>query len=146
MLENLEIKSIRIGLDEYIQVLEGAKSWDDNNYLQLENNDVFKYTLQHKIYTLYRNNELIGLATIFVEGVPHYYLGIDKKTELFPIKLRLIIKKEYRNFGYGNYFFDKIKKIIDENYIYSDLKIQFPSILNNETQRSKQLKKERIYA
>ena len=156
LLEKLEIKRIRLGVDPYISILKEAYLWDENNYLQLEHVNLQKYALFHKLYALYRNNELIGLATVVLEGLPHYYLGIkEKKTEIFPIKMRLIISKEYRNRGYGKYFFDNMKKILDENFIYKDLKVYLSTIQENISstwiteedfsQNSvKQLKKERI--
>ncbi len=134
-MDKLTIKKIVLGRDDHITVVKKMLSWDKGYYSfseidQNNNQQLDLLSLSHDWYGIYQDKKLVGVTSIQLTTLPHYYYGIPSREDviLYPLVFSFVLDPNYDQIENKT----KVMKQLEENifplYLYSDIEMHLSHV------------------
>lgn len=135
-LNKLTIKKIKLGIDDYEMFIHHLIMWDKENYFSVIKEATNLFVLTYDLYGIYQEKDLIGVAVLHLESLPHYYLGIPgyNKVIYYPLDFQFVLRPQEDYPIYRDTVFQLLKDQVFPNYLFSELKMYLPAVVDQNTQ------------
>ena len=135
-LNELIIKKIKLGIDNYEMFIQQMMTWDKENYSSSIKESTNLFILTYDLYGIYRKKDLIGVAALHLESLPHCYLGIPGYDEViyYPLVFQFVLRPQEDYPVYRDMVFQLLEEQVFPNYLFSELKMHLPPVVDQKTQ------------